>query len=300
MSIEDSKQPQLTQKERTHTMDFSSFFSQDAKDLVSSKLEAFCAQGGSITRANLALELGLTEPLPPEVKKVDEPAKVLNLDATDEEKAAQEAAVKAFADYEAYQAHCSRNAQIEAMLGSMVSLQVIPGYENRKGPGGGIGRVGERAAKEKGKAAPRTVKFPDGFLNTLRDVLHTEIPMGSGSKTRLTRKEIVQRMNTRDPSIQPGSDVENLVSAALRQGELEGYEAFRGVDGGIGLGTSPVAVGNPQPAAPETTSEETAQASDSAPVSADASAEVSSDTESTTPASAPAPKTGNKKKSKKN
>lgn len=265
-------------------MDFSNFFSQDAKDLVSSKLETFCTSGGSITRANLALELGLTEPLPPEVKKVDEP-KFLNLDATDEEKEVHEAAVRAFADYETYQAHCSRNAQIEAALGSMISLQVIPGYENRRGPGRGIGRSGERATKEKGQAQPRTVKFPDGFLNTLCDVLHTEIPVGSGSSTRLTRKEIVQRMNARDPSVQPGSDVENLVSAALRQGELEGYQAFRGVDGGIGLSTGPAAAGQPQP-------KETAQVSDSAPVS-----DVTAPSESATPASAT--KASNKKKSKK-
>ena len=171
---------------------------------VTATLDAKCVAGETLTRAALCHELGLTETLPE-----------LAADASAEDK---EAAKEAQA----------RKLAIEAVVGSLITLDVIEGFETRKGPGGGIGKLGERrapSAKEPGKKGTRNVEFPEGFIDNLSNTLNTLCVDGKC----VPRRDVASSMGM------PGSDTEALISAALAEnGPLAAdYKTRRGVGGGI-------------------------------------------------------------------
>ncbi|HVI40061.1 MAG TPA: hypothetical protein VM577_05325, partial [Anaerovoracaceae bacterium] len=195
--------------------------------LVTDTLNTKCVEGKSLTRANLCAELGLTEPLP-ETDSLSDSAKALGI------------TVEQFKDRK------SHNLMVEAVVGSLISLDIIQGFEARKGPGGGIGKAGEKRAagsKDPNKKATRNVTFPDGFLDSLSetvDKLCTGNEAGTvkvgekGSEVSLhtigcsvPRREIAKAMGM------AGSDTEVLISAALAEGHLQGFISKRGVGGGI-------------------------------------------------------------------
>lgn len=202
-------------------------FASEFVQFVTDTLNTKCVAGETLTRAALCLELGLTEALV-------EPA----ADAPAAEKEASKEA----------KAH---NLAVEAVVGSLITLDVIDGFETRKGPGGGIGKVGERrapAAKEPGKKGNRVVEFPEGFIANLSSTLDTLCVDGKC----IPRRDVAAAMG------KPGSDTEALISAALTAGgPVAGFETRRGVGGGIRRSVA----GEPAPAAEATTeptSEETA------------------------------------------
>lgn len=160
---------------------------------VTDTLNTKCVEGETLTRAALCHELGLTEPLAE--------------DASKEAKA--------------------HNMAVEAVVGALITLDVIEGFETRKGPGGGIGKVGERrspGAKEPGKKGNRVVEFPEGFIDNLSTTLDTLCVDGKC----VPRRDVAAAMGM------PGSDTEALISAALVPGGLvAGFETRRGVGGGI-------------------------------------------------------------------
>jgi len=208
-------------------MNIVNFFAADTVTEVAAKLEQHCTNGGSITRSNLAFELGLSEPLP--LTKVNAPAIALKANASEAEVAEHQAAkdaAKAYAD----QKH--RNTTVENLLGSMINLGVLQGYENRKGPGGGIGKVNEKALREKGKAVVKPLTLDSGFVSLALSVMNERMP--AGSDMRLSRKAIVEEMGVRDLTVKPGSDVEAFISAGIRQGEFPGFKTYRGPRGGVG------------------------------------------------------------------
>ena len=171
--------------------------------------------------------------------------------ATDEEKATYQATKEA---YQAYTAQKNRNTTVEQLLGSLINLGIVPGYENRKGPGGGIGKAGEKALREKGKAVAKTLVLESNFVSLALAVMNDRMP--AGSTERLSRKAIVEEMGVRDGTVKPGSDVEALISAGIRQGEFAGFKTYRGPRGGVGRDDGAVSASSTD------TTEETASSDD--------------------------------------
>jgi len=135
---------------------------------------------------------------------------------------------------------------VEAVLGTAVSLGVFPGYDNAPGLDGGVGKVGVKAPKA-AKQGPKPVTFQDGFIDNLVSTLN-KVLVGS---TAMPRRDIAAAMGS------PGSDTEQLISAALRQGMLPDFESIPGAKGGVRRKQVLTPVADPTPA-----KEETAQAAE--------------------------------------
>jgi hypothetical protein len=216
-------------------MKITELFDEDAVREVSEKLTEKCVEGARLTRAELCQELGLTEALPGT--------------ATKDQKL--------------------HNLAVEAVVGSLINLGVIPGFSAKKGPGGGIGVIGTEApvTDKKAKKARRHIEYPEGFLTNLRDTLDR---LCIGTK-KISRKEIIQA--TALPEGMDAFDAMNMLSAAKAQGDLPGFDSARGVGGGFFR--API-VATPAPATVEApaASAETAEAAAPAEGEAQASAET--------------------------
>ena len=113
---------------------------------IKAVLDAATVNNGSITRVALANKLGLASSL-------EETGDGLSLS----ERYPQEAKAK--------------QAVIESVLGALISLEVIPGFESRRGPGGGIVKSNsEKSEKKSG------INFPPNFLENLEKTLTRLIP----------------------------------------------------------------------------------------------------------------------------
>lgn len=184
-----------TNRNRRIQMNIRGIYSDTLVDNVTAILNAKCVGGAAVTRAKLCNELGLTEPLTESSSKETK----------------------------------SRNLAIETVIGSLITLDVISGFESRLGALGGYGKVGEKqpaAPKEPGtKKVAKPATLPAGFLDKLKATL---IDVCAGGK-RVIRRDIAKAMGM------PGLDNENFISSAIAQGLLPGYDSRQGVKGGIGL-----------------------------------------------------------------
>lgn len=136
----------------------------------------------------------------------------------------------------------------QSVISTLVNSGSVEGFEVRRGPWGGIGRVGEK--RPPGSMPGRTPKsemFSDEFLTHLRETLER---VCEGDKF-VTRRTISKEMGM------PGSEVEQAISLAIAAGKIPGYETKRGAGGGIR---------REQPDSPEEpTAEEQPQAEESPP-----------------------------------
>lgn len=205
-----------------------SIFAPEFLALVTDTLNAKCVDGEALTRAELCHELGLTEPL------------LENSDSLSENAKAAGMTVEAFKDAK------SHNLLVESVVGSLVGLEIIQGFEARKGPGGGIGKVGEKRSagpKDPSKKAAKNVEFPEGFIDLLSTTIEGLCTGNEPGTVKVGPKGTEVTLHTIGCSVprrdiakamgQPGSDTEALISAALAAGHLPGFTAKRGVGGGI-------------------------------------------------------------------
>lgn len=174
-------------------MNINQIFAPSFITIVQDLLDQKCVSGAAVTRSDLCRYLDLSVPDSGDPKKNEHLALVL-----------------------------------DGVVGSLITLDVIPGFESRKGPGGGIGRVGEKrapVAKEKEVSTVKEATYPEGFLSRLESTLNT---MCVDAKC-FRRKDIAQQMGM------PGSDTEALISSAIK--DLSGlgarFESQRGIGGGV-------------------------------------------------------------------
>ena len=109
------------------------------------------------------------------------------------------------------------------VLGMLVPLGLLPGYNVRLGPCGGF--VLENAATNT-IARNGNAGLADEFISNLRDVLNKYVP--TNGIARITRERIALAMGM------PGSKTENLISAAIKKGLCPGFATkVAGPMGGI-------------------------------------------------------------------
>lgn len=115
-------------------------------------------------------------------------------------------------------------------ISSMVNTGTIPGFESRRGAG--ICRIGVRAKSAKvktkddsstSKNTTKLLEYPDGFLDTLQAALDD---MCSESVCT-PRRDIAEAIG------EFGYVVENMISQAIRENDVVGYQARAGRNGGI-------------------------------------------------------------------
>lgn len=120
------------------------------------------------------------------------------------------------------------DASFSGMISALVNSGAVDGYEIRRGPYGGIGKVGEKRPPGSLPRIQRTKKsemFDPGFLEKVSETLEY---LTEGDPTKYIRRvEVARAMGM------PGSDVEAAISLALNSGKIEGYESRRGMGGGI-------------------------------------------------------------------
>lgn len=206
-------------------MEIHKVYHPDFISLVTDTLNARCVDGAAVTRAELCYELGLSEPPPP---------------VPSEPKAAK-GSEETNPTWLAYNAAKAHNLTVEAVVGAMITLDVIQGFGTRKGPQGGIGRLGEKRSpsKDSDKKTSKNVEFPDGFLDNLVTTVNS-VCIGSVAGTLKLGETILATVGTTVPRRDiakamglPGSDTEVLISAALASGKLPGFASKRGANGGI-------------------------------------------------------------------
>lgn len=241
-------------------MEIKEIFDNGAVSKVVETLNSKCVDGRRLTRAELCHELGLTEALPENTTKDKK----------------------------------SHNLAVEAVIGSLINLGIVEGFATKKGPGGGIGRIGDDSNGDKKvkNAQQKRVEYPAGFLDNLRDVLNT-LCVGD---TRVGRKAIVKAMTLSEEI--DVTDAMNLLSSAKRDGHLPGYDSARGVGGGFyrvlaSTETLAPVVTVGEPVSPVET------ASNDEPVIEVAEASATEVQQPSEPEAAEAPKGKNKNKSKK-
>lgn len=110
--------------------------------------------------------------------------------------------------------------KLECVLGPLVSLGHVEGYEVRKGPRGGIGRAGERPPKI--KSTPSAPKLGQGFIDNLKTAL---VICCDDNGTPVPRPVIAKEMGIEGQ--------EQLISAALKLDEFSNYSSKVGKGGGI-------------------------------------------------------------------
>jgi hypothetical protein len=110
--------------------------------------------------------------------------------------------------------------RLESALGALVTSGEVAGYEIRKGPQGGIGRVGERRARK--PSTPSTPELTDEFKGKLMAALQT---LCDSVGTPVPRKDIAAYID--NEKAMP------MISAALHLDEFEEFETKIGKGGGV-------------------------------------------------------------------
>lgn len=120
------------------------------------------------------------------------------------------------------------DTSFSGMISALVNSGVVEGYEIRRGPYGGIGKVGEKRPPGSLPRISRPKKsemFDPAFLEKVKETLET---LTEEDPTKYIRRvEVARAMGM------PGSDVEAAISLSLNSGKIEGYESRRGMGGGI-------------------------------------------------------------------
>jgi hypothetical protein len=175
-------------------MNISDLFNHETVQKVAETLNNRCIEGQRLTRAELCAELGLIEPL--------------SSSSTKEKKL--------------------HNLTVEAAVGSLLTLGIIPGFDAKKGPGGGIGIKGSTIIPaDKKKKNIKRVDYPEGFLDNVKNALNT-LCIGS---VKIPRKSIINAIKLPD-NVDMIMAV-NLLSAAKAGGLLPGFGSSPGVGGGF-------------------------------------------------------------------
>lgn len=133
-------------------------------------------------------------------------------------------------------------ASAAPVISMMLKDGLLPGFEGRVGPRGGVGKIGELPPKKpKVKSERKSFTFPEGFLEKLSEVVKTLCEEAGvdeeGNPRCVTRDQIAKALG------EPGSRTEMLVSNALKAGHLRGFDSRPGPKGGIHLVTSVVSEG---------------------------------------------------------
>ena len=110
--------------------------------------------------------------------------------------------------------------RLESALGVLVTSGTVTGYEVRKGPNGGIGRVGEKAAPK--PSTPSAPELSDEFKTNLMAALES---LCDANGTPVSRQVLADHLGL--PKSLP------LISAALRTDEFAGFETKIGKGGGV-------------------------------------------------------------------
>lgn len=109
--------------------------------------------------------------------------------------------------------------RLNSAVRALVAMGKVPGYEARRGPAGGIGRVGEVFKK---KASDDVVEVTEEFKGRLMATLQT---LCDNKGTCVSRDVIAEHMNA------PKST--GLISQALRLDEFDEFETRVGRGGGV-------------------------------------------------------------------
>ena len=172
-------------------MELADIFNLDTVKEIEQLLKQQVEKNGSITRSNLCSILGLTIKTP-ETASIEDKKEIK-----------------------------SKNFVIDQVIGSLITLDIIQGFKNSPGAGGGITSINGKPSKNKSD------ELDSVFLSKLEDALNHLI-YSNDFVTRIPRCKVAEQMNL------PGSKTENLISLALKTKAIVGFEAFRGVKGGIG------------------------------------------------------------------
>lgn len=173
-------------------MNFTEIFNEKSINNIKTTLDEQCIDGRRLTRSELCHELRLTEPL--------------NENSSKEDKA--------------------KNNTIEAVVGAIISMKVIPGYNSRQGKDGGIGKEVVEASDKPAKKGVKKVEFPEGFISNLMQTLETLC-----KDVCIPRKTIAEAM-----TLPEGVSIEKaltFITAAMKAGMLPGYASKPGVGGGF-------------------------------------------------------------------
>ncbi len=109
----------------------------------------------------------------------------------------------------------SKRTLLESIVGGVVTLGLIKGYDSQPGIGGGFGLSGV----ERPKSGPT---FPEGFVTKLQQVCDMHVTGGRNTN----REELAKKMG-----IEPTPKNLNLISAAFKGNHVKGYSSKRGKGG---------------------------------------------------------------------
>lgn len=112
-------------------------------------------------------------------------------------------------------ADASKRTLLESIVGGVVTLGLIKGYDSQPGIGGGFGLSGV----ERPKSGPT---FPDGFVTKLQEACDTHVTGGRNTN----REELAKKMG-----IDPTPKNLNLISAAFKNNQIKGFTSKRGKGG---------------------------------------------------------------------
>lgn len=116
----------------------------------------------------------------------------------------------------------------QGTISALVNSGLVEGYEIKRGPYGGIGKIGEKRPPGSIQHPTRTRKsemFSQEFLELVTETLD--------EMTDADPSKFVRRIDVAEKMGMPGSDTENAISLAIHSGKVPGYESKRGVGGGI-------------------------------------------------------------------
>lgn len=179
-------------------MDIKQIFNPEAINQITQTLNEQCIDGRRLTRAELCHELQLTIPLNDESSKEDK----------------------------------AHNNTIEAVIGAVISMKVIPGFNSRQGKDGGIGKevvetaFSEEEAPKKAKKSAKATEFPEGFIVNMIQTMDNMI-----KDKPVSRKAIAEEMTL--PEDMDMFKATTLMTAAMQEGKLPGYASKPGVGGGF-------------------------------------------------------------------
>ena len=179
-------------------MNFNDIFNSETITEIKNTLDLKCINGKRLTRSQLCQALALTSPLEEGASKEDR----------------------------------AKNNTIEAVVGAIISMRVIPGYNSRQGKEGGIGKEEvstapkDKKVKKGAASAKKSISFPEGFIDNLTETM-----------TRLCKDGIAQRKAIiSEMTLPKGIDEDKaatLISAAMSQGKLSGFGSKPGSKGGF-------------------------------------------------------------------
>ena len=110
--------------------------------------------------------------------------------------------------------------RLESAVGVLVASGKVEGFETRRGPAGGIGRIGERRER---KPSTNSVELTDEFKGKLMVALQT---LCDNEGTPVPRKNIAAHMGLIEKSLP-------MISAAIQLDEFDGFETKIGKGGGV-------------------------------------------------------------------